>query len=198
MDAAVLHAMTKWPDVPACWGWLALDERGRWRLGQDNDGRRAEAVRHRGLADYLARNYTATADGAWFVQNGPQRVYVDLDAAPWVLHAAPDGTPVTHTGIVVNHFASMLLDEHGRLFAVTEHGLALVGADLMAAWLDGLYRTDHTPAQADDLDPHSAQVLCLELAAISLPIERVHASELPARFGFQTTPRATQRCEGIT
>ena len=29
MDAEML---AKWPDVPACYEWLALDRRGQWRL----------------------------------------------------------------------------------------------------------------------------------------------------------------------
>ncbi|HMN64893.1 MAG TPA: DUF2946 family protein, partial [Burkholderiaceae bacterium] len=32
MDEQVLHAMARWPDVPAVWGWLRLDRRGRWLL----------------------------------------------------------------------------------------------------------------------------------------------------------------------
>ena len=32
MDDIVLQAMVKWPKVPACYGWLGLDARGRWYL----------------------------------------------------------------------------------------------------------------------------------------------------------------------
>ena len=42
-----------------------------------------------------------TTAGAWFFQNGPQRVYVELEAAPWVwrVRRRADGRPVTaHTG----------------------------------------------------------------------------------------------------
>ena len=41
MDDIVKQAMAKWPNVPHCYGWLALDARGDWRM-------RDEAARRRG------------------------------------------------------------------------------------------------------------------------------------------------------
>ena len=32
MDDSVRQAMAKWPNVPHCYGWLALDARGGWRM----------------------------------------------------------------------------------------------------------------------------------------------------------------------
>ena len=32
MDAIVEQAMRKWPNVPHCYGWLGLDQRGQWWL----------------------------------------------------------------------------------------------------------------------------------------------------------------------
>ncbi|HET8728586.1 MAG TPA: DUF2946 family protein, partial [Alphaproteobacteria bacterium] len=32
MDESVLRAMTKWPNVPAVYGWLQLDQRGNWLI----------------------------------------------------------------------------------------------------------------------------------------------------------------------
>ena len=37
------------------------------------------------FADFIARNYEADEHGRWFFQNGPQRVFVDLELAPLVL-----------------------------------------------------------------------------------------------------------------
>jgi hypothetical protein len=42
-------------------------------------------LRHEKLVDFIQRNYDHDADGCWYFQNGPQRVYVELEAAPWVL-----------------------------------------------------------------------------------------------------------------
>jgi hypothetical protein len=40
----------KWPDVPACYGWLSLDRRGRWRL-------KGEIVSHAGLIAFINSRY---------------------------------------------------------------------------------------------------------------------------------------------
>ncbi|XOT98625.1 DUF2946 family protein, partial [Alcaligenes pakistanensis] len=34
---------------------------------------------------FFNRNYQADEKGRWFIQNGPQRVYVRLDAAPLIV-----------------------------------------------------------------------------------------------------------------
>ena len=42
MDAIVEAALRKWPNVPDCYGWLALDARGDWYLRDERGaGRRA-------------------------------------------------------------------------------------------------------------------------------------------------------------
>jgi hypothetical protein len=35
MDEVVRAALKKWPNVPACYGWLALDARGDWYMRDD-------------------------------------------------------------------------------------------------------------------------------------------------------------------
>ena len=139
MDDIVKAAMAKWPQVPDCRGWLALDARGDWYMRDDRTqaaGRfpRAKGSRivHDKLRGFIERNYDRDAAGCWFFQNGPQRVYVELEAAPWVwrLHAQPEGTSprvVGHTGIEAAAVDSAWLDEHGRLYlAVPQQGLGLV------------------------------------------------------------------------
>ena len=44
MDDLVRAALMKWPDVPACRGWLGLDARGDWYL-RDERAQRAGASR---------------------------------------------------------------------------------------------------------------------------------------------------------
>jgi hypothetical protein len=134
MDAIVEAALRKWPDVPHCWGWLALDARGQWFMRDERIQAagpfpqiKGSRVDHPKLLAFIERNYDHDAQGAWFFQNGPQRVYVELEAAPWVLRVddAP-GWPVhTHTGRRVSTLSSWL-DEYGRLFLATTDGLGLV------------------------------------------------------------------------
>ena len=72
MDEVVLRAMAKWPNVPAVYGWLALDRRGNWLI-------KRETIANDGLNAFISRNYLHDEAGQWYFQNGPQRVYVELD-----------------------------------------------------------------------------------------------------------------------
>ena len=66
MDAAVIAALAKWPNVPAVFGWLRLDRRGNWLI-------REQQIRQP-LAAFINRNYASDELGRHFFQNGPQRV----------------------------------------------------------------------------------------------------------------------------
>ena len=51
MDDIVKAALTKWPNVPHCYGWLALDARGDWYMRDDRvAGRRAVPAASRAAA----------------------------------------------------------------------------------------------------------------------------------------------------
>ena len=90
MDDIVKAALKKWPNVPACRGWLALDARGDWYMRDDRVQAagpfpriKGSRIEHDKLIEFIERNYDRDdASAAWFFQNGPQRVYVELEAAP--------------------------------------------------------------------------------------------------------------------
>ena len=135
MDEIVEAALRKWPDVPACHGWLALDARGDWYL-RDAQSQAAgpfpaikgSRIEHDRLREFIERNYAVDPVGRWFFQNGPQRVYVELEAAPWVWRLQDLGPELqvrAHTGEAVRVSASWL-DESDRLFLATELGLGIV------------------------------------------------------------------------
>ncbi|MCB2036849.1 MAG: DUF2946 family protein, partial [Ottowia sp.] len=90
MDDMVLKAMAKWPNVPHCYGWLGLDARGNWWLRDaaaqaagafagGAAGAKGSRLDHAGLIDFIGRNYGHDDASQWFFQNGPQRVYVELE-----------------------------------------------------------------------------------------------------------------------
>ena len=144
MDEIVKAALKKWPHVPHCHGWLALDARGDWYMRDDRVQAagafplvKGSRIVHDKLREFIQRNYACDEAGAWFFQNGPQRVYVDLEAAPWVWRLQDlggDAPAITsHTGEPAQ-FGSAWLDEHGRLFLATDLGLGLVHSlDMEAA-----------------------------------------------------------------
>ena len=136
MDEIVKAALKKWPNVPACRGWLALDARGDWYMRDDRMQAlgpfprvKGSRIEHDKLREFIERNYLCDAQGQWFFQNGPQRVYVELEAAPWVwrLTPQPGGVPsvTSHTRLPAQ-MQSAWLDEAGRLFLATNLGLGLV------------------------------------------------------------------------
>ncbi|MED5620840.1 DUF2946 family protein [Ideonella sp. BN130291] len=170
MDDIVKAALKKWPNVPHCVGWLALDARGDWYMRDDRIQAagpfpqvKGSRILHDKLREFIHRNYEHDEAGAWFFQNGPQRVYVELEAAPWVLRVL-EGRVHTHTGLPAQ-VSSTWLDEYGRLFAATERGIGLV----------------HTQDMHD-----AAQVL--EAGGWPAPQELLFAG-LPARFGYRLSPQ---------
>ncbi|VCU68551.1 hypothetical protein PIGHUM_00608 [Pigmentiphaga humi] len=160
MDEEVLAAMARWPDVPDAHGWLSLDARGRWRLHPEGDagaGGPGTSISNPGILAFIARNYSHDDQGRWFFQNGPQRVFARLDAAPLILRQDDAaGSLITHTGKPVTQVSRWALDDRHRLYAVTEHGPAMVEDRYLADVLDRL-RTpagqpllDHPPAWLTD------------------------------------------------
>nr|WP_315480589.1 DUF2946 family protein [uncultured Rhodoferax sp.] len=175
MDDIVKQAMAKWPNVPDCYGWLGLDARGQWFMRDDGaqaqgafasgrPGAKGSRLQHEKLIDFIQRNYAADASGRWFFQNGPQRVFVELEATPWVWRVADDGAVAAHTGATVQ-VQEALLDEDGWLYLVTDLGVGLV----------------HTQDTG-----RAAQVL--EQGLWSL--HAVHRADLPQRFGYALSPQA--------
>ena len=70
MDDIVKQAMAKWPNVPNCYGWLGLDERGHWYLRDDAaqargsfqsgvPGAKGSLLQHEKLIEFIHRNYAA-------------------------------------------------------------------------------------------------------------------------------------------
>lgn len=184
MDEMVKAALAKWPNVPHCYGWLGLDSRGQWYMRDDraqaagpfageHKGQRASSaskgslLRHDKLIEFIGRNYEPDPQGQWFFQNGPQRVYVELECAPWVWRVDDAGQVQSHTGQAVT-WRSLFTDELGRLLIDTERGL-------------GLVHTQDVWRAAERM----------EAGQWPQPTE-VFSADLPARFAFVPSPAAAQ------
>jgi hypothetical protein len=190
MDETVLAAMAKWPNVPACYGWLELDARGHWRLGA-TDATHREIVRHAGLQNFLGRNYSCTEHGEWFCQNGPQRAYVTLAAAPWVIHYI-DGHWYTHTGAMVHGPQVVLIDERGRVFFAMEQGLGIVDDRDLPTLIGQLTRLNGDNPDDDSIldalaNGHTANI-ALAWNGHFAKLQSVESSTLERRFNFVRAP----------
>lgn len=186
MDEAVVRAMARWPDVPDCHGWLALTRRGEWRIGTQR-----ERIAHAGLVEFINRNYLADPSGAWFFQNGPQRVWVSLDYTPLVYRLIGDGTQsceryVAHTGIHALHLQRVLLDESGSLILVTELGPGVLDDRDLPSALPYLRGADGRPFEDAFVDCDTKLVLGAEACAVELAQSR----NLEAELGFVRNPAA--------
>lgn len=178
---------TKWPKVPACYGWLTLTRRGEWRLG---DGK----VSHGGLLDFINRHYAPAEDGAWCVHNGPQKVYAALDYTPWVWRLT-DGALLAHTGADAGPPGAAWLDEAGSLLLSTGLGIGLLDDRDLPALLSRLGDGEGSPLADDALDALCAgkcpeNGLSLRWSTALLPLEFITRAEVPARFGFDPAPQA--------
>jgi hypothetical protein len=176
MDDIVRQAMAKWPHVPDCFGWLGLDSRGQWLMRDDrvqqagafqsgHAGSKGSVLRHEKLIEFIHRNYDHDEQGRWFFQNGPQRVYVELEAAPFVWRLNEEFKPTAQTGQITQALAC-LVDETGRVYLQTPLGLGLV---------------------------HTMDVVFVAQAieqGLWAP-EDCQARDLPARFGFVISPQQT-------
>jgi len=132
MDDIVKQALAKWPNVPDCYGWLALDGRGRWFLRDMTTQAcgmfprsKGSLLQHDKLIAFIGRNYEVDARGCWFFQNGPQRVYVELEDTPVVWRMDPDGSVRSHTGALADP-EQCLVDEKGHVYLVADGVLGLV------------------------------------------------------------------------
>ena len=183
MDDIVKAAIKKWPNVPYCYGWLALDARGDWYLRDEPTQAagpfpqlKGSLIQHDKLKAFIHRNYAADERGAWYFQNGPQRVYLQLELAPLVLGvrrlnlgetgagAAAGFEVQAHTGQDVGAVQSCWLDEMGRLYLLTEAGL-------------GGVRSMDMDAAADAV-----------ASGVWGEPQDVAFADMPARFGFVREP----------
>jgi hypothetical protein len=174
MDEIVKAALKKWPNVPDCYDWLALDARGDWYMRDDRIQQtgpfpqvKGSLINHDKLKAFIQRNYAVDEQGCWFFQNGPQRVYVTLEATPWVYGIRQTAERAfeiqTHTDQRVTQVKAVFTDEHGRLFLETGLGV-------------GVVRSPDMVVAAEAIDVMAWQVDECEFAT------------LPARYGYVLCP----------
>lgn len=174
LDDIVRQAMVKWPHVPHCHGWLGLDARGDWYMRDDATQAagpfphpKGSRLQHEKLIAFIHRNYAADEQGRWFFQNGPQRVYVDLEATPHIARLGPDLNVQWHTGSAWSPDRAWV-DESGLLYLADTRQVARVHTQDMLLALDWLEKWGLSPAP-------------------------IRAAELPKRYGYVKNPATAVR-----
>jgi hypothetical protein len=186
MDEWVLNALKRWPNVPALFGWLGLDRRGRWLV-------QGEAISHPRIIDVINRNYAADPHGRWYFQNGPQRGYMQLESTPLILFVADNEHLITHSGLAVTQLRSAYMDEEGSLVLTTEHGPGeLRGTDLQWALdrlsIGGKPVDDDSLAAALELPSQSRTDITLTVGSSQLSLQRLDFERAPSVLGFERVP----------
>lgn len=200
MDPIVRRAIARWPNVPAVYGWLKLDRRGRWSVrtaGGDD-----ESVMHRSagvfqpivnpqIAAFIGRNYERDARGRWYFQNGPQQVFVELDYLPYVYRLADDrASLVAHTGAPAGPIAAGWFDESGALVLDAALGPGVVLDRDLAAVLAALVTAGGTPVDDGALEAVAAggAPLAVRLFGANFTIGAIASQAVPRRFGVCRVP----------
>ena len=135
-------------------------------FGSGVPGTKGSMLKHEKLIDFIERNYSVDAQGCWYFQNGPQRVYVELEATPFIWRVDEQGA-IFSSARQTTTLVQVYMDERGWPYLQTALGFGLV----------------HTQDVA-------SLAKALELRHWS--IEEVSSAELPARFGYQMSPAALE------
>ncbi len=215
MDDIVKQALAKWPNVPHCYGWLNLDARGNWRMRDERAQHLnlpGDKLTNAALLGFIVRNYDSDEHGCWYFQNGPQRVYVNLEATPYIARTEPAagdpaaGDPATGgtaasepaagapaVGYVLHTGAPM-----GPIDAawLTETGALVLRSGAIVAQLDdrdlAQALSQFTPPGDDTLAAwlDGADVpLQLNTAQGAVPLRRLQSADMPALFHYQPMPQ---------
>jgi len=192
MDDIVLRGMAKWPGVPAVYGWLALDRRGHWLI-------KGSRITHPGVIAFIGRNYTHDPHGRWFFQNGPQRVFVALEYAPFVYRLVKheDSVPAieTHVGTAVMTVSGAWVDENGVVLLETEHGIGTVHDGDLECLLPLFVDINGNRLGETALDEQLERVadgqsvtLWLAYRQHAVKVKPILSRSVAGRFGFSADP----------
>lgn len=190
MDDIVKQAIAKWPNVPHCYGWLALDARGGWRMRDERAQQLdlpGDKLNQPTLVGFINRNYAADERGCWYFQNGPQRVYLNLEATPFIARTDPQQGLLVQTGEALGDIERACMTENGELIVASGGKVAKVDDRDMAQMMQTML-IDGQPASDEAL------MAWMEGGQESLllgqtPVERIRQAAVPNEFGFIQIPQ---------
>ena len=156
-------------------------------------------IQHAALNEFISRNYACDSLGRYFFQNGPQRVFVTLDATPWIARIIPNESGpqlLTQCGTEIKPQGA-LSDEKGNIY-ITGLITQALPDQVDGAMFTKIESLSVALLHDHDLDLFSDQSKVMEDACSyrgswqwdgkDLPIEPIHSVELSERFHFVKTP----------
>jgi Protein of unknown function (DUF2946) len=203
MDDQVLRSLMKWPNVPDCYGWLALDRRGQWRMRDEftqQNNLPGQVIQHRALNEFIARNYACDGLGRYFFQNGPQRVFITLDATPWIVRMIPGekDAHLTNQCQQILEPSAALSDEKGNIYIIGTSNQTIYDSNNSSTQFSKRDSEVIALLHDHDLD-HFSELAKLREEACSfggswtwqgkqLPLDPIHSQELASRFHYIAKP----------
>jgi hypothetical protein len=202
MDEQVLRSLIKWPNVPDCFGWLALDRRWQWRMRDEFTQQNklpGQVITHRALNEFISRNYVCDSLGRYFFQNGPQRVFITLDATPWIARITPSvnglelltqcNNPIEASGALSDEKGNIFI--FGKVNQLTyeeKNKEQFSNQDCQTVALLHDHDLDHFSRLAKLHEEAYSFGGSWEWQGKQLPLDPTHSEELAARFQFIARP----------
>jgi hypothetical protein len=158
-----------------------------------------QVITHRALNEFISRNYACDSLGRYFFQNGPQRVFITLDATPWIVRITPSENGLELISQCNNPIeaSGALSDEKGNIYIFGK----VTQLTYKEKNVEQFSKEDcQTVALLHDHDlDHFSRLAKLHEEACSfggswewqgkqLPLDPIHSEELAARFKFITRP----------
>jgi hypothetical protein len=159
---------------------------------------------HQALNEFIYRNYACDVEGRYFFQNGPQRVFITLDATPWIVRIIPGDQQaelLTQCQSPIEPSAA-LSDENGNIYIIGK---------ISQVVYENLNQSTQTTFNTQDIESvallhdHDLEIFS-ELATLKeeacsfggswnwhgkqLPLDPIHSSELASRFHYIAKPSA--------
>jgi len=198
MDAIVEQALAKWPNVPHCYGWLTLDARGNWRMRNEHAQAHdlpGDKITQPALRNFINRNYSCDEQGRWYFQNGPQRVYVDLEVAPYIAHTEPVYGFALQTGLNFSKIDAVWLSDQGRIFLQGDGKFALLDDRDLAQCVEDLLLDDESVADEELMvwleQQGASGALSLKYENKKIPVNYIEEDTISEQFKFIRSPRVS-------
>jgi hypothetical protein len=202
MDEQVLRSLIKWPNVPDCFGWLALDRRGQWRMRDEFAQQHklpGQVITHSSLNEFISRNYACDKQGRYFFQNGPQRVFITLDATPWIVRITPSenglelltqcNNPIEASGALSDEKGNIyIFGKVNQLTYEEKNNEQFSNQDCQTVALLHDHDLDHFSRLAKLHEEACSFGGTWEWQGKQLPLDPIHSEELAARFQFIARP----------
>lgn len=152
-----------------------------------------DKIAHVALLAFINRNYTHDEQGRWYFQNGPQRVYVDLEATPFIARTDAEQGLLLHTGEVLDGLDEIWITSSGQMVLTSHERVAQIDDRDVVQCMEWL-TIDDKPASDEQViawieGKADTGVLMFQYAGSRMPAKHLGQEDIAAHFGFVRKPQ---------